>query len=62
MNYPFTCPKCGYHKDIEMKMSEYTASGHMCKECNEEMQRDISSITFGMCKDNTNSFYKGTTF
>ena len=62
MNYPFTCPKCGYHKDIEMKMSEYTSSGHLCDECNTEMKRDISSMTCAMFKDNTNTFYKTTTF
>lgn len=58
MNYPFTCPKCGYHKDIEMKMSEYTSSGHLCDECNEEMQRDISSMKCGAFVDKTNTFYK----
>ena len=62
MNYPFTCPKCGNHEDISMKMSEYTPSGHYCKKCNEEMERDISSMTFGMIKDTTNTFYKKTTF
>ena len=58
MKYPFTCPKCGYYEEISMKMSEYTASGHKCKECNEEMQREISSMKCGAFIDNTNTFYK----
>lgn len=62
MNYPFTCPKCNFHTDIEMKMSEYTPDNHFCPECNTEMQRDISSMTCAMFKDNTNTFYKTTTF
>lgn len=62
MNYPFTCPKCGFKKQISMKMSEYTSSGHYCPICNEEMQRDISSMKCAMFKDNTGTFYKGTTF
>lgn len=62
MNYPFRCPKCNHEEIIEMKMSEYTGSGHLCPLCNEEMQRDISSMTCAMFKDNTGTFYKGTTF
>lgn len=58
MNYPFTCPKCGFKKQISMKMSEYTSSGHLCPLCNEEMEREISSMKCGAFIDNTNTFYK----
>ena len=62
MKYGFVCPKCDFRKEIDMKMSEYTSSGHLCDKCNEEMIRDISAMGFGMLKDNTGSFYKTTTF
>lgn len=62
MNYPFYCPKCGHREEINMKMSKYTSTGHKCRECGEEMQREISSMTFGMMQDKTNTFYKKTTF
>lgn len=58
MNYPFTCPKCGFKKQISMKMSEYTSSGHLCPLCNEEMEREISSMKCGAFVDKTNTFYK----
>ena len=58
MNYPFTCPKCNFHKDIEMKMSEYTPNNHYCPECNTEMEREISSMKCGAFVDKTNTFYK----
>ena len=58
MNYPFRCPKCNHEKNIEMKMSEYTSSGHYCPICNEEMQREISSMKCGAFIDKTNTFYK----
>lgn len=62
MNYPFRCPKCNHEEIIEMKMSQYSANGHYCPICNEEMQREISSMTFGMMQDKTNTFYRTTTF
>ena len=47
MNYPFCCPKCGHREEISMKMSEYTGEGHMCKECNTEMVREVKSLVYG---------------
>ena len=58
MYYDFVCKNCGNKEVIEMKMSEYTSSGHLCPLCNEEMGREISSMKCGAFIDNTNTFYK----
>lgn len=59
MNYPFYCPECGYREIIPMLISEYKADGHICKQCNTEMKREISS--FGsIAVDKTNSFFSHT--
>lgn len=39
MIYHFICPQCGAMHDIYMRMSEYTASGHLCA-CGAELVRD----------------------
>lgn len=62
MYYKFICPKCDSEETIEMKMSEYTSSGHICKNCGEELVRDISTMKCAMFSDKTNTFYRTTTF
>lgn len=58
MYYDFVCKNCGNKEIIEMKITEYTSEGHYCPICNEEMQREISSMKCGAFVDNTNTFYK----
>lgn len=58
MYYDFVCKNCGNKEIIEMKITEYTSEGHHCPICNEEMQRDISSMKYGMVKDMSGGFYK----
>ncbi len=43
MNYLFRCPSCGKQTKIHMRMSEYSADGHLC-ECGAELVRDLSDI------------------
>ena len=58
MNYPFECPKCGYTEDISMPMSQYTSEGHMCKECNTEMVREVKSLICGASINRCGGFYR----
>lgn len=58
MNYPFECPNCGHSEKIEMRMSEYVASGHYCPECNTEMQREVKSLVCGASIDKSGDFYR----
>lgn len=59
MNYPFFfCPKCGYKEVISMPITEYVAYGHMCKECNTEMTREVESLVCGMSVDKTDTFFR----
>lgn len=57
MMYGFECPKCGHKEDINMRITEYTAEGHMCPKCNTEMGRDISTMSC-MSIDKTGDFYR----
>lgn len=57
MNYPFEC-SCGHKEIISMPIAEYTASGHFCPECGEEMYREIKSLVCGMSIDKTGDFYR----
>lgn len=47
MLYPFYCPKCGHKENVEMKMTEYKSDGHLCSECETEMNRTIESMVCG---------------
>ena len=58
MYYPFECKKCDYHEEISMPMAEYTASGHVCPNCGEEMTREIKSLVCGCSVDKTGDFYR----
>ena len=58
MDYPFTCPNCGHKENISMRMSEYRSDGHLCNNCNTEMQRDVSSYASVLSVDKTGSFYR----
>lgn len=58
MDYPFVCPNCGHDEIIPMPMSQYTSEGHMCKECNTEMVREVKSLVCQCSIDTTNSFYR----
>ena len=58
MNYPFVCPTCGHNEIIHMPMSEYKSEGHMCKECNTEMVREVKSLVCGCSVDKTGDFYR----
>ena len=40
MIYKFICPKCSHEEEIVMSVNDYTAEGHMCPECGEEMKRN----------------------
>ena len=62
MNYPFECSKCGYEEKIDMQMRDYVATGHMCKECNTEMVREVKSLVCAMSVDRTGDFYQKVTF
>ena len=57
MNYPFEC-KCGHSEIISMQMSSYTASGHYCPVCGEEMNREIKSLVCGLSIDRSGDFYR----
>lgn len=57
MNYPFEC-KCGHYEIISMPIKEYTASGHHCPVCGEEMTREVKSLICQCSIDTTNSFYR----
>ena len=46
MYYPFECPKCGHNEIIEMKINAYTASGHYCPVCGEEMKREVIFLRY----------------
>lgn len=58
MQYPFVCPNCGYEEKIDMPMRDYVATGHMCSECNTEMEREVKSLVCMGSVDLTNSFYR----
>lgn len=58
MNYPFECPNCGHKETITMPIKEYVATGHICKECNSEMVREVNSLVCGMSVDKTGDFYR----
>lgn len=58
MFYPFECPKCGYKETIEMPITQYRRDGHFCKECNTEMEREVSSLVCGSSIDKTGDFYR----
>ena len=58
MLYPFRCPKCGHEEMISMKMTEYVDDGHICPECDTEMERPIESRICGLSIDKTNSFFR----
>lgn len=60
MNYPFVCPHCNNTETISMKMSEYTSQGHLCKQCNTEMIREVSSLVCSCSIDKTGGFFKRT--
>ena len=45
MIYRFKCPVCGQTEEIQMRISKYRPSGHICK-CGAELIRDITD--FGM--------------
>ena len=58
MYYDFVCKNCGNKEVIEMKITEYTSEGHTCSKCQSELERDISSMKYGMVKDMSGGFYK----
>ena len=45
-----------------MRITEYTADGHLCPTCNTEMKRDPNSLVCGMTVDKTGTFFKKVTF
>lgn len=47
MSYKFICKKCNETHDIDMRLSEYSPSGHYCPICEEELERDMSDISGG---------------
>lgn len=49
MQYKFVCPKCGKKYTINMPLSEYSSSGHVCNDngCNTELIRDVSDFAGG---------------
>lgn len=49
MQYKFMCPKCGKKYVIEMPLSGYTSTGHICEneECKTELIRDVSDFAGG---------------
>lgn len=58
MYYPFICKKCGHSEEISMPMSQYTASGHYCPNCSEEMVREVKSLVCSCSLDKTGDFYR----
>lgn len=40
MTYAFLCPHCGERATITMRISEYTADGHICPRCGGVLIRD----------------------
>ena len=58
MDYPFVCPNCKNEEIISMRITEYVGTGHKCKQCGEELQREVSSLVCGLSIDKTNSFYR----
>ena len=57
MNYPFECI-CGHSEIISMPIKEYTALGHYCPICGEEMTREVKSLVCQCSIDQTNSFFR----
>lgn len=53
----FICPNCGRKENITMPITQYTSEGHLCPECNTEMQRDVSTMGC-MSIDKTGDFYR----
>lgn len=49
MQYKFMCPKCGKKYVIEMPISQYSSTGHICEneECKTELIRDVSDFAGG---------------
>ena len=58
MQYPFYCPNCGHEEKIDMPMRDYVATGHMCSECNTEMEREVKSLICGASIDRSGGFYR----
>lgn len=58
MKYAFVCPNCDNKELIDMKICEYSALGHKCSECNNELVREISSLVCSTSIDKTNSFFR----
>lgn len=58
MDYTFICPNCKQKEDIAMPMKEYHADNHFCKNCNNELVRDIADYTSIFSIDKTNCFYR----
>ena len=58
MYYDFVCKNCGNKEIIEMKITEYTSEGYTCSKCQSALERDISSMKYGMVKDMSGGFYK----
>ena len=50
MTYGFICPNCGRKENITMPITQYTSEGHLCPECNTEMQRDVSTLCVNSMK------------
>lgn len=50
MRYKFVCPKCGKKYTINIPLSEYTSSGHICKDknCETELIRDLDDFASGV--------------
>lgn len=46
MTYVFKCPKCGTKYSIEMPISKYIGTGHICTngDCKTELVRDVSNF------------------
>lgn len=57
MTYGFICPNCGRKENVTMPITQYTSEGHLCPECNTEMQRDVSTMGC-MSIDKTGDFYR----
>ena len=44
MEYKFVCPKCNQDEIVNMRISEYTADGHVCKNCGAKLKRSVDSF------------------
>lgn len=43
-DYRFVCPNCGKLAVVSMRISEYTANGHICSVCESELVRDVKNF------------------